>query len=426
MLTAFELDNGMRILIKEVHHAPVASFWVWYRVGSRNEKPGITGISHWVEHMLFKGTDAFPSGEIDRLVASHGGSLNGMTWLDFTTFLVTLPSAHIDLALRIEADRMVNSLFTSDKVESERTVIISERQGSENRPTFLLGEEVQAAAFRVHPYHHDTIGNMCDLATITRQDLWDHYRMYYGPHNAIAVLVGDVDTAQARARITELFGAIPRGPEPLPVTQVEPEPRGERRLTLEGEGTTAYLDVSFRAVAARDTDFPVLRVLNAVLGGANSMSLFSAGGGDNRSSRLYKALVETELAASAGSSVTPTVDPFLYSIDATVRSGRAPEEVEEALDVELLRLVDEPVSQEELHKAAKQVRAQFAYSAESVTNQAYWLGFSEIVADHEWFTSFLDRLAAVTADDVQRLASRLLARRNRVTGIYLPRNGCKV
>lgn len=421
MLTRYELDNGLRVLIQEMHHAPVASFWVWYRVGSRNEIPGITGISHWVEHMLFKGTEAFPKGEIDRQIARHGGILNGMTWLDFTTFLETLPADQIDLGLRIEADRMCNAVFDADEVEAERTVIISERQGHENQPTFLLEEEVQAVAFHVHPYRYDTIGTLCDLQSITREQLWNHYRTYYGPHNAIAVLVGAVNVAWVRKRIEELFGPLPRGPEPPPVKQEEPEQRGERRVTVEGEGTTAYLEVCYHAPAARMADFPALRVLNAVLAGANSMSLFSGGGGNNRSSRLYKALVETELATHVSGSVIPTIDPYLYSISVTVRAGRTPAEVEAALDAEVQRVMEEPVAEEELQKAAKQVRAQFAYSSESVTNQAYWLGFSEIVADYEWLQTFPDRVAAVTAEDVQCLAKKLLTRRNRTTGTYIPR-----
>jgi zinc protease len=421
MLTTFTLENGLRVLIQEMHHAPVASFWLWYRVGSRNEIPGITGISHWVEHMFFKGTPAFPKGELDRLISSHGGSLNGFTWLDFTTFLETLPADHIDLALRVEADRMVNAAFAPDEVEAERTVIISERQGNENDPVFLLEEEVQAAAFRVHPYHHDTIGDMCDLETITAAQLAEHHRRYYGPHNAIAILVGDVQTAQARERISELFGGIARGPEPPKVTQKEPEQKGERRVIVEGEDQTPYLQVCYHAPAAQDPDFMKLRVLNAVLAGANSMSLLSGGGSDNRSSRLYKALVEKELATGVAGIVAPTTDPFLYSLSATVRSGRSLGKVEAALDAELARLVNEPVSDEELHKAIKQVRAQFAYSAESVSSQAYWLGLAEVVADRPWFENFLDRLAAVTPADVQELAGRLLRRGNRITGWYSPR-----
>lgn len=421
MVERFELANGLRVLIKEMHHAPVASFWVWYRVGSRNETPGITGISHWVEHMLFKGTDAFPKGALDREISKRGGMLNGMTWMDFTTYFETLPVDEIDLAFQIEADRMVNALFDANEVKAERGVIISERQGNENRPTFILDEEVQAAAFRVHPYHHETIGNMCDLETISRQQLWDFYRAYYGPHNAIAVLVGDVDAVEARARIEAVFGDIPGQEPPAPMTQEEPAQKGPRRVVVQGDGSTSYLEVCFHAPAASDPDFVTLRVLNAILAGANSTSLFSGGSGSNKSSRLYKALVETELAATVLGSVTPTIDPFLYSVSATVRAGHTPAEVEAALDNELERVMTEPISEEELAKAAKQVRAHFAYSSESVTSQGYWLGFSEIVADYTWFETFLDQVAQVSVEDVQELAQRILVNRNRTTGVYVPR-----
>ena len=212
MVQRHTLDNGMTILIKEMHHAPVASFWVWYRVGSGDEVPGITGISHWVEHMLFKGTAQFPAGEIDRQISRCGGELNGLTWLDFTAYVEDLPSHEVDLAYRIEADRMAGSLFDPDEVAAERTVIISERQGAENEPRFLLDEEVKAAAFRLHPYRHDTIGDLCDLQRIGRDDLWRHYSTYYVPNNAVAVLVGDVDAPQALRRLSELFAGAAPGP----------------------------------------------------------------------------------------------------------------------------------------------------------------------------------------------------------------------
>ncbi len=169
-----QLSNGLTILVKEAHAAPVASFWVWYRVGSRNEHLGITGISHWVEHMLFKGTPTFPKGAIDKAIAREGGASNGLTWHDFTTYFATLPAERIELEVRIEADRMNNALFDPDETASERIVIISERQGSENSPAFLLGEELMGAAFRVHPYGATTIGHMCDLETMTRDQLVVH------------------------------------------------------------------------------------------------------------------------------------------------------------------------------------------------------------------------------------------------------------
>ncbi len=413
------LDNGLTVLLKESRHAPVTTFWVWYRVGSRNELPGITGIAHWAEHMLFKGSEAFPKGEIDTQIARNGGVMNGFTWLDFTTFFETLPEDRIDLALRIEADRMVNTLFDPDEVALERTVIISERQGAENQPTFLLNEQVVGIAFRVHPYHHETIGDMCDLETITHQQLWDHYQTYYGPDNAIAVAVGDFHAPDMLARIEERFGPLPARSQPLPVNRPEPPQRGERRLELQGPGNAAYLQAAYRAPAAQDPDFSPMLILSSLLTGASGMSFFAAPP-PNRSSRLYKALVQTGLAAGVSGSLAPMLDPYLYSIAATVRAGRTPGEVEEAMNSEIERILHEPISEEELRTAIKQAQAQFAYSSESVTNQGFWLGYSSVVADTAWFEQFLDRLAAVTVEDLTRVANTYLPRRNRTIGHYLP------
>ena len=413
------LANGLTVLLREMHHAPVASFWVWYRVGSRNEGQGTTGISHWVEHMLFKGTPTYPQGEFDKAIAREGGVFNGMTWIDFTTYFETLPSDRIDLALRVEADRMANAIFDPAEMELERTVIISERQGNENNPSFLLGEALQAAVFQAHPYHHEVIGWQCDLETMTRDQLYGHYRTYYTPHNAIVAVAGDFDGDAMLARIEELFGRIPAGPA-LPVfTAQEPPQRGERRVTVEGPGTTSYIEIAFRAPRATDPYYYPMVVLDTILGGAKAMSM-GGGGTANRSSRLYKALVETELAADADSWMSSTIDPYLFAFSATVREGRTLPEVEAAFLAEIQRVMDEPVSQEELAKAIKQTRAQFAYSSESVTDQGYWLGLSELVADVSWFGGFMDRLAAVTVADVQRVARAYLKPSLRNVGWYAP------
>jgi zinc protease len=413
------LENGLTILVKEAHAAPVASFWVWYRVGSRNEHTGITGVSHWVEHMLFKGTPTFPKGEAEKAIAREGGVFNGMTWCDFTTYLATLPADRIELALRIEADRMANSLFEPNEVASERSVIISERQGAENDPEFLLNEELMAAAFRVHPYGTDTIGHMCDLETMTRDQLHAYYTTYYAPHNALAVAVGDFEAADMRRLIEQHFGAIPGGGTVPPVTAVEPPQRGERQVAVEGEGSVAYLQVVFRAPSVHDADFFAMTALGAALTGAGGLAFFG-GGLTNKSSRLYKALVATELATTVSGTLIPTVDPFVYGLSATVRAGHAPAEVKEALDAELARLIAEPVTQEELTKAIKQAKAQFAYSSESVTGQALWLGLSEIFADYAWFEGYIANLSAVTVEDVQRAAQTYLKLSNRTIGWYVP------
>jgi zinc protease len=414
------LSNGLTVVLKENHNAPVATFWVWYRVGSGRERTGITGISHWVEHMLFKGTEQFPGRKADQVISREGGQWNGFTWLDFTTYFETLPAEKIDLALALEADRMVNAPFRPRDVSSERTVIISEKQGGENNPRHLLGEEVQAAAFRAHGYGHETIGHLCDLQTMTRDDLYAHYRTYYAPNNAVAVAVGAFHAQEMLKKIEKSFGKIKHGPAIQANAVVEPDQRGERRVNVEGPGTTSYVDIAYHAPAAKDADFPALVALDAIMAGASSLSIFG-GGTTNASSRLYKALVETELATDVGGSLIPTMDPYLYGLSATVRQGHTPQEVEAAFDAEINRIVNEPVQQAELTKALKQARASFAYGSESVTNQGFWYGWSEVFADYHWFETYLDRLAAVTVADVQRVAQKYLRRGNRVVGHYLPK-----
>ncbi len=398
------LDNGLTVVLKEQHHAPVVTFWVWYRVGSRDEPTGLTGISHWVEHMLFKGTPAYPKGTLDRLISREGGAWNGMTWLDFTTYFETLPS-----------DRWM----IAPEIEAERTVILAERHGAENHPLFLLSEQVQAMAFQAHPYGHEVIGWPGDLQTMTREDLYRHYRTYYAPNNAIAVAVGDFRIPEALRTIERAFGRIRPAPEIPRLRVVEPPQKGERRVIIEGEGNTAYLEIAFHVPEATHPDFMPLVVLNAVLAGSGSLSF--SGGTSNKTSRLYRALVETQIAADVGSSLIPTVEPFLYSLTTTMQPGRYPEEAEAIIDAEIQRLQSELIRPEEFEKALKQARADFAYSSESVTNQGFWYGWSEIFADYTWFETYLERLAQVTPEDVQRVARTYLTRANRTVGWYLPR-----
>ncbi|MCB0123197.1 MAG: insulinase family protein [Caldilineaceae bacterium] len=418
-LTKTTLTNGLQVVLKESRVAPVASFWVFYRVGSRNEVPGTTGISHWVEHMLFKGTDQFPRGEFDKAVSRAGGVFNGMTAEDWTTYFETLPSERIELALQVESDRMANSVFDPDEAESERTVIISEREGSENSYFYLLSEEVQAAAFRVHSYHHPIIGWKSDLRTMTREDLYRHYRTFYTPNNAIAVAVGDFDTADMLAKIEQYFGDLASGPQ-VPVMRLREDPQAaERRVILRGSDPTAYFMMVFPAPEAAHEDFFPLIVMDAVLGGAKGMGLFG-GGTNNRSNRLYRALVDTQLTVDVSSSFRPTIDPNLFSFYATLAPETTHTQVEEAIWAEISKIQQDGVTVAELNKAIKQTKAQFAYSSESVTYQAYWLGFSEIIADITWLDNWLDRLTAVTAEDVQRVARSYFAPDKQTIGWYVP------
>ena len=413
------LRNGLEVRLKEIHTAPLISSWVWYRVGARNEVPGITGISHWVEHMQFKGTPLFPTGTLDRAISREGGTWNAFTWMDWTAYFETMPQDRIELALRVEADRMQNSLFDLAEVESERSVIISEREGSENEPTFRLSEEVHAAAFRVHPYHHMTIGDMADLHTISRDDLYGHYKRHYLPGNAVLAVAGNFKTSTMLRRVRELFGSIPSGPIPEYSNRPEPEQPGERRVTVEGPGQTSFLELAYQGPEATHEDFVPMAVLDSALTGASNLNLFG-GGISNKTSRLYKKLVEGELAASVVGGLAATVHPYLYSIMVTVRPESSPEKVLTALDEEIERMLDKAVTVEEVARAIKQAKALFAYASESITNQGFWLGYSEMFADYAWFETYLDRLSKVTPDQVLEVARKRLVPTKRVVGVYRP------
>jgi zinc protease len=418
-LTKLTLQNGMLVVLKEIHTSPIISQWIWYRIGSRDEVPGLTGASHWVEHMMFKGSPQFPMGALDRSISRDGGYLNALTVLDWTSYFESLPADKIDLALRLEADRMFNSLFDPNEVSSERTVIISERQGAENEPLFRLSEEVQSAAFRVHPYHHEVIGDLTDLYSMQREDLYHHYRTYYIPNNAVLSVAGDFETQTMLDRIRELYEPLPAGPQPGRLARTEPPQSGERRVSVEGPGETVFLQVSYHAPVANDPDFFALNVLNSLLTGPSSLNMFG-GGITNKTSRLYNALVEKELAVSVNGGVQATIDPYLYTIVITVHPKHTASDCIAVMESEIKLLQEAPPPMEELERAMKQARALFAYGSESISNQAYWLGFSEMFASVEWFTSYLEQLAAVTPADVQRLAQTCLRPQNRTLGVYLP------
>lgn len=413
------LDNGLTILTRESRRVPVASFWIWYRVGARNEVPGITGISHWVEHMLFKGTPTWKPGEIFRAVNKFGGTLNGFTWIDYTTYFETLPSVNINLGLDIESDRMQHALFDPGQVSSERTVILSERQGNENQPTFHLREEMNAAAFRAHPYGQGVIGFRSDLETMTREDLLRHYQTFYSPNNATVVAVGDFDTATLVDEIARRFSSIARV-ESIPVVRtVEPEQCGQRRVTVRRPAPAATLLTGWHAPAANSDDAPAMLVLDTVLSGGKSVG-FGGGGGMGRSSRLYRSLVSTGLTSSAGSSFALTIDPYLFSVSATLVSATRPEQVEEIVFEQIERLRQEPVPAGELERAIKQLRAQFAYAGESVTGQAYWIGSLATVAPNVDADQFEERIASVTAADILRVAQTYLSAENSTVGWLEP------
>jgi zinc protease len=412
------LRNGLRVLTKEARTAPLVTCWAWYRVGSRNERPGITGAAHWVEHMLFKGTEKLKKGEVGRLVSRRGGYWNGFTTEDTTCYFETLPRDFLDLALEIESDRMVNAAFDPAEAEAERTVIIAEREMSENHPQFQLYEEMLGAAYRVHPYGWPVIGHMCDLRAMTRDDLYTYYRTYYAPNNCVLVLVGDFEADAALARVERFFGGIANEVTPPPVRSAEPAQYGERRVVVRRPGGAVHVGMMCHAPKIGEADSYPLAVLDAVFSGAKQVGW--SGTYLGRSARLYRALVETGLAASAGSGYRTSRDPGLYIFWATVREGADPDAVEAAIVAEIEKAAAEPPTREELEKAIRQTRAQFAYGADGVSGQAMAIGANDSLASYHLLAEYEAHIAAVTPEDVQRAAQTYLSPDNRTIGRFVP------
>ncbi len=415
------LDNGLRVILREVRERPLVGAWMWYRVGGRNELPGTTGVSHWVEHMLFKGGKRFGKGEITKQISRRGGTLNAFTWIDCTAYFETLPAAEIDLALAIESDRIYDTRIEPEEAEAERSVVISEREGSENFPEFWLREEVQSVAWREHPYRLGVIGPKSDLRAMTRENLYDHYKHYYMTNNATLVMVGDFSTPALLDKIHAEFDKHPAGLTP-PALQIEEQPQtGERRVTVHRPGPTHYVMLAYHAPEASHVDAAPMVVLSSLLGGASSPIAWGGARGLGRSSRLYRALIDGEIASSVSSGFELTLDPYLFVVDATLRDGVEPARAEVAILTEIERVQREGIRQDELTRTQRQLHAQVVYSLEGVTNQGFALGFMDLVArDAGAWQTFPEALQKVTSDDVQRVASKYLLERQRTTGWFIP------
>jgi zinc protease len=417
------LDNGLQVIVREEHTAPLASVWCWYRVGSRDERPGLTGVSHWVEHMNFKGTANIPRDRVKGIIEQFGGMWNGYTWIDQTAYLETATRDALDRMLFIEAERMSSCLYDPEDCESERTVIISELQGGENDPEQLLDQELTATAFKAHPYRHPTIGWISDLQTMTRDDLFGYYRRYYVPNNATLVIAGAVNTDQVLRDVERHFGSIRPGAAPERMRTVEPEQSGERRVTIRREGTAAYLKVAYHAPAVTDPRFVAALVLDAVLTGAKGVNIW---GGfrvppPQRSARLYRALVERGAASSIFAAMLPTADPFLYTISATATDGTSLSLLEEALLDALEDVRRDGITPAELARAKAQLNARLVFDHDSVTDIAHQLGYFETIGGTAVFETLPASIAAVTADQVSDFARDLLVRDNRTVGWFEPR-----
>ena len=401
----------------EARHAPVISLWVWYHVGGRNEVPGTTGMSHFLEHMLFKGTPSHPKGDLDRLLARYGAQWNAFTNEDVTCYFETVPRDRYATALELEADRMRNALIEAGETEAERTVIVSEREGYENDPSFLLGEAVQAIAFDRHPYGQGVIGSKDEIKLMSRDGLYAHYRRHYAPNNAYVVIVGDGEAGALAEQAAAAFSGLQPGESIEPPRAPEPPQMGEKRVVVRrAGGALPIVQLAFRSVAATDAGAAALTALAVALAGAG-------GGGDaasGRSSRLYRALVDANLATEVDATFQLMKDPYLFWVEASLRPGVPHQAVEERIRAELERLAAEPLGEAEFARVRRQLLASTAYPSDTVTGRAYRLGTLLSTGAASSIGSWYDALAAVTAADIQRVAAATFRERGRNVGWFIP------
>jgi zinc protease len=419
----FRLANGLRVLLAPDPRSPTASVWVWYRVGSRNEHPGITGASHWVEHMLFEGSPRYAKGEMDRAVVRVGGELNAFTDVDFTAYFSTVPREHLGVPLDIESDRMTRALITDDEVARERTVIFSEREGNENWPEFRVEEELYQLAFREHPYRWDPLGRRDDIAKMSAEQLRSYYRRFYGTRNALLVVSGGFDPGKVAAEIRRRFGPLPAGGEDVAVHEVEPPARGERRAELTGPGTTPYVQVGFRAPALEDPETPATIMLDAVLGGETRMFSIGSGwgrSGEHPSSRLYRGLVDPGLAVRATSEWRPRVNPGLFTVQAQAAAGVSLDRLEGAIHRLLARLAREGPHPSELQESRTKIRRAAALAYEGASRTAFRLGYFSVFKAPELEDQLFSSILRVTRPEVRARARELFRPEQRVVVRYRP------
>src|SRR3989454_2100040 len=401
------LDNGLVVLTKEVHTSPIVTTMIWYRVGSRNEELGHTGKSHFLEHMLFKGTDRFKKGQIDLITHRNGGGNNAFTSHDFTAYYFNFASDRWDVALEIEADRMVNCAFELDEFEAEKKVVIEELKTGLDSPWGLLLQDVEAAAFKIHPYRNPIVGWLQDVERATVEQQQAYYRKYYQPNNAILVIAGDFDTDRVLANVVRAFSPIPAGLPAQPLLLKEPPQRGERRLVVRWRSKVPRLAIAYHAPEIAQQDSYALQALAVVLA-------------EGKASRLYQRMVEREQSVTfVSAEYGEAKDPTLFHIRAEARGNHSIDHIESSIYDELTRIVSEGVTAHELDRAKHQIEAHFILSRERTLDQAILLGQIETLYDLDYIDSYLPRINAVTAADVAAACSRYLNEDSRTVALLL-------
>lgn len=404
------LPNGLQLILLEDHKAPVVVFQLWYRVGSRNEVLGKTGLSHLMEHMMFKGTEKVAPEEYSRIIQRNGGDTNAFTTRDYTTYFATLASDRIGVVVELEADRMSNLVIQESLYTPERDVVKEERRlRTENNPVAFTWERLNATAYAAHPYQFPIIGWMTDIAQSTADDLREHYRTYYVPNNAFIVAVGDFDAEKLAAEIEAQFGSIPSGDMPPFVRSIEPPQHGERRLTVRRPAELPFVALAYHVPNLHSKDAAALEVMAELLSGGES-------------SRLYQELVyRRRLAryASAAYDYTPA-DPELFTLYAQPLGGVSTGELEKALLGELEKVKRVGPSVRELQKAKNGIESQFIFAQDSLFYQGLLLGQFEVAGGWRLLDEYLPAIRAVTAEDVLRVARFYFDAENRTVAVLDP------
>jgi zinc protease len=406
----FTLENGLKVLLLEDHKSPAVTFQVWYRVGARNEKDGKSGLAHFLEHMMFKGTPTTGPEEYSRIIAKNGGRSNAFTSSDVTVYFATMSRDKIGIEIELEADRMANALLGETYFEAEKKVIQEERRlRTEDNPASALGEVASAVAFTIHPYRRPVVGWMQDIENLTRQDLVDFYKLYYVPNNAFVVVIGDFSTAEILPKIKSAFGKIPKGPEPPQVSTAEPEQRGERSVILKKEAELPFVLAFYHAPNLKSPDSFALDLLSVVLAGG-------------RSSRLYHDLVyQKRLVRGVDADYSAvSIDPMGLSIYAQLLPDVEPPTVGREIDRLLEKAKSELISERELQKAKNQIEAAFIFAQDSIFGQAMKIGYYEAVGGWRQMNDYLDGIRKVTREDIQRVARQYLSPDRRTLGTLIP------
>lgn len=399
----YRLDNGLKLIVKEDHRSPVVVSQVWYKVGSSYEHSGITGISHVLEHMMFKGTEKHPAGEFSRIISENGGRENAFTGRDYTAYFQQLEKSRLPISFELEADRMRNLLLPEEEFRKEVNVVKEERRlRTEDNPQALTAEQFYAVAFMTGPYHHPVIGWMDDLEQLRITDLRQWYEMWYAPNNATLVVVGDVDPGEVHELAKKYFGPLKPSALPEPRERREIRQTGERRIIVKAPAQLPYLLMGYKVPAVRTADEDwepyALEVLAGVLDGGDS-------------ARLARHLVRgSRVAASAGAGydLYSRYDDLLV-LDGTPAQGHDVKELETALREQIRRLREEPVSDRELDRIKTQVVASQVYQRDSIFFQAMQIGTLETVGlDWRLAEDYVARIRAVTAEQVQKVAQKYL------------------